>query len=620
MKKNLLNQEFFDRNIPAPSENFAWDTMAKLRMAAAKEELGGRPRRKLSAAMVMTLVVVLLAATALAVTLLFSAQYDATRTARQAVMDKYGLTQDTLGLFGASETQEGDTWTVRFTPIMYDGEAMGSYDVTVKGGKASEVSWSNDGKAVPTFQEAGFTGEAWGQSQLVELLAMYRSHQAAQSNIDWNHGAELTLEDFAERDKALAEASQQGLEVGVMHMVPTENDIQPEEAVELAKKAVAEKYGVFIDLLADLEVQIDFLKYSDDEEPVYRISMGSGEQRPGEYIFHVDYYVALFSPSGTVQRCTAGSPTALTLPEGSLKDYRDAVVEFMEEGKFEQLTPEEKAALAKRIVEAGHGDLIGNKAYVAPAIGDIPQEEAMGKAEAAMVGTYGFTQDTLTLFKADPSMQMLDGERAWVIDYSPQTQLGWWSSESDMEMALGNYQVTLKADMGDAQTITWDLREKRGTQTYTGETWGQAEVYDAKMLPWVQALIKANELYYEEQEGWVQEKTLSLEEEAHRDQMFRDAGFPATRYPSGLPREGDLTQENAFALAKQALCEEFGLTEERLTKAEVILHYLVARDTKGPEWTFMFFFGGQEDYDYYVSMDAESGAILSVMQEGMGNG
>lgn len=620
MKKNLLNQEFFDRNIPAPSENFAWDTMAKLRMAAAKEEMGGGPRRKLSAAMVMTLVVVLLAATALAVTLIFSAQYDATRTARQAVMDQYGLTQDTLGLFGASEAQEGDGWRVRFTPIMYDEEAMGSYEVTVKGGKAGEVSWSNDGKVVPTFQEAGFTGEAWGQSQLVELLAMYRSHQAAQSNIDWNHGAELTLEDLAERDKAYAEASQQGLEVGVMHMMPTENDIQPEEAVQLAKEAVVKKYGVSMDTLAKYEVQMDFLKYGDDEEPVYRISLGSGEQRPGEYIFYIDYYVALFSPSGTVQRCTAGSPTALTLPEGSLKDYRDVVVEFMEEGKFEQLMPEEKAALAKRIVEAGYGDLIGNKEYVAPASGDISQDEATLKAEAAMVEAYGFTMDTLTLFKANPSMQMLDGERAWVIDYSPLTQLGWWSSKSDLEMALGHYQVTLKADTGAAQTITWDLQQKRGTHTYTGETWGQAEVYDAKMLPWVQALIKANALYYEEVEEWIQERPLSLEEEARHDQMFRDAGFPATRYPSGLPREGDLTQENALALAKLALCEEFGLTEERLAKAEVIPHYLVARDTNGPEWAFLFFFGGQEDYDYYVSMDAESGAILNIMQEGMGNG
>jgi len=52
------------------------------------------------------------------------------------------------------------------------------------------------------------------------------------------------LEDAAERDRALWEGSQQGLIPFAMHVLPTENDLQPEDGVRLAREAVSKKYSL----------------------------------------------------------------------------------------------------------------------------------------------------------------------------------------------------------------------------------------------------------------------------------------------------------------------------------------------------------------------------------------
>ncbi len=625
MKKNPLDQAFFDRNIPAPSEDFAWNTMAKLRTAAAREQAEHSPRRRLSMGLALAMGLAMLAAVALAASLLFSPKFDAAKEARQTLMLHYGLTQDTLGLFGESVAEENGGWLVRYAPLMFDENAMGAYEVRVKAGQAPEAAWSNDGKTVLPYDTAGYTGEAWGQSQLQHLLAVFRSGQAAQNSLNWDEADTWTLEDKAKRFEAYAEAAKKGLQVEVMYVAPTESDIQPEAAVELARQAIVQKYGVTPESLAELQTDMELIKYGDEEEPLYRINFGTPEKKPGVYTFHSKYFVTLFTPSGKVERCDvwATDPERYALPEGPLDAYHDAVKDYVAGDGFALLPPKEKADLGTRIAEAGFSDLLEGKTYVAPQDGDLPESAALAAVGRAMRESGGFTTETLALFKPRLSMQMTDSGRTWVAEYVPDNDWdrpedGWWP---DLPHLLGHYQVTLAASTGTMKDLTWDLQAQRGTESYTESTWGAAPAYDAAMLPWVQKLMGAYAPYAvkERTEG----KTgglLGLEDQAASDQLFRDAGFPANQYGSCLPGPGDLPQAKALELAKQAVSGEYGLTEAQLQKAEIIPSFRLATEEQKPAWCFMFFFGGQEPYDYFAMLDAESGAILTVIQEGMGNG
>ena len=86
--RGLLNQEL------AAVEWSQRDTLAVLRAA----ENGGYRKMKatMKLALTMMLALVLMASTALAATLLFSPRYEALQLADQALLEKYGITEENL--------------------------------------------------------------------------------------------------------------------------------------------------------------------------------------------------------------------------------------------------------------------------------------------------------------------------------------------------------------------------------------------------------------------------------------------------------------------------------------------------------------------------------------------
>ena len=71
-------------------------------------------KRKLSLGLVLALVLVLLAAVALAIGLSYSPRCSAVQAARQALMQKYGLTQEMLRLYDERDTVKDGITTVLF--------------------------------------------------------------------------------------------------------------------------------------------------------------------------------------------------------------------------------------------------------------------------------------------------------------------------------------------------------------------------------------------------------------------------------------------------------------------------------------------------------------------------
>lgn len=567
-------------------------------------------------ALIAALLLFLLAATALAVGLTRSVQYDAIRTAKEALCEKYGLTLDTLGLFMGEAEQEDGSWTITFQPAFLSQNPMGTYTVLLRDGEPPEAAWTYDGVDLEALAGQGLDAPAWGQAQLAQALAIDREHnrQIAESTRKPGDGL-MSLQERAQRDAILQEASEQGLVSSVMSIVPREGDITEEEAIAYAEKLIYEKYGIDSSYLDQYVRDVNLYLYADNEQARYTVGyMLPADGMPGVYygIFYVDFR----TPSGRVDACLwqPRDPADRTLPDGPLDAYEEAVEEYVEEGSFALLAPEDKMAVAERIVQAGMGDLIGNLDYDVPDISTLTQEEALIAANEALLGTPGFTEDTLALFGPTSSFIIEEGQPKWIVEYRiwDDTELAW-----EFRDKIGAYTVRLNADEGNMESIEWSLDGEHKLETYTAQTWGEAPAYESYVLPWMLALDEARREMLPDGKS---EFDLDLEGMAAYDQLFRDAGFPADMYRNALPKEGDLSLEEAQAITQEALREEYGLTDEQMDGLMQQTYFCL----DGPDarrWVLQLYQQGEGNKNYFtLSLDAATGEVLDLEYVASGNG
>ena len=178
MKRNDFRQ-MVDQHL----ENVQWDermSRAVLEKIDAREQPRTLPvRRKMSLAMALAVLMTLLAATALAVTLIrYSPRVSSENRARRLLMAEYGLTRETLGLFSSEVIQEGKETVVTFTPTMWEDDLTGVYTVRVRGNEAT-ASWSHDDLDPALWQDGGFDAPVWGQPQLAAYLAEGVLHEGS---------------------------------------------------------------------------------------------------------------------------------------------------------------------------------------------------------------------------------------------------------------------------------------------------------------------------------------------------------------------------------------------------------------------------------------------------------
>ena len=150
----------------------------------------GEPKMKkrLSAGLILAVVLTLAAVSALAVyALTRSPEAEAIYQARQAVMDAYGLTAETMGLFHAEHQKTEDGWRVTFRALTnVDPERAGVYTVE-KTADGMTAAWSHDGLDPALWRGGDLTAPAYGQEQLLcalnegqeEALALARESAAS---------------------------------------------------------------------------------------------------------------------------------------------------------------------------------------------------------------------------------------------------------------------------------------------------------------------------------------------------------------------------------------------------------------------------------------------------------
>ena len=129
---------------------------------------GIKVKRKLTYSLVLAIILLLIAATALAaVGIIFAKRVPATEIADQALLETYGITAQMQSLF-IRETAEEKRGTIVVT---YEGRehlayALGKYTVIIDGQTVKNICWSHDGEDT----SGGLEASAWGKDQLDEIL------------------------------------------------------------------------------------------------------------------------------------------------------------------------------------------------------------------------------------------------------------------------------------------------------------------------------------------------------------------------------------------------------------------------------------------------------------------
>ena len=133
----------------------------------------GEPKMKkrMSAGLILAVALMLAAVSALAVyALTRSPEAEAKYQARQAVMDAYGLTAETMGLFHAEHEETDDGWRVTFRALAnIDPGRAGVYTVE-KTADGRTAAWSHDGLDPALWRGEDLTAPAYGQEQLLYAL------------------------------------------------------------------------------------------------------------------------------------------------------------------------------------------------------------------------------------------------------------------------------------------------------------------------------------------------------------------------------------------------------------------------------------------------------------------
>ena len=163
-EKNLRSA--MDRRLSFLDERPSCRAAVQYRIAREEEPV---MKKKISAVLVLAVVLVLLTTVGLATGVLqswLSPKVSAAQLADQALKEKYGITAEMQTFFTRHETEQADgSVRVTYTGAGTMEYVLGTYTAVVKDGKA-EISWSHDGADT----SGGYEAEAWGLEQLNRMM------------------------------------------------------------------------------------------------------------------------------------------------------------------------------------------------------------------------------------------------------------------------------------------------------------------------------------------------------------------------------------------------------------------------------------------------------------------
>ena len=299
MKTNRKTiQSAMDRRLSFLDELPSCRAAVQYRIAQEEEPV---MKKKISLGFVFAMVLVLLAAAALATTLLLSPRANAVKAADEAVKEKYGITAELQTFFGREEKElpEGGV-EVAYTGAGNMAYALGTYTVTVKDGKATEVTWSHDGEDT----SGGYDAEAWGLEQLNQMLTDCRDESLKQAYLD-------RTEEIAAAHGALEDES------------PSEADEDYRSRIEEQKTAALNARKLSEEEMVRIGREFIISNYSLNEEQVARLELFTNTDLPEEAKDNTWYDTINGRPCFTVEYLLYQPMTEAEYEAGKPRDYQE---------------------------------------------------------------------------------------------------------------------------------------------------------------------------------------------------------------------------------------------------------------------------------------------------------
>ena len=267
-----------DMELQKRIENAVDTTLASLNPSARECDLlienikGGKKSvmgKKVSAMLVLAIVLMLLMATALAAGIIFAKRVPATEIADQALLKTYGITPQMQSMF-IRETAAGEGETIVVT---YEGKenlayVLGKYTVVVDGQTVKNIYWSHDGEDT----SGGLEASAWGKDQLDEILridpetgkqAQLLTFDPYIDRINREHG--FDYEAYWEEDEDEYVVVLEGEDV---QKAKERQAFSAHEFVQIAKEAVGVRYHL-------TSQQISLMSIDTDENSAYVLLDGT---------------------------------------------------------------------------------------------------------------------------------------------------------------------------------------------------------------------------------------------------------------------------------------------------------------------------------------------------------
>ena len=252
-------RQLVDRNL----SGLRWDETRQARVLRALEPEGGTSmKRKMTVSLALAAALVMLASVALAAVVLnYSPQAKALTMARNAVIETYGLTHTTLGLFTYDMSMtKGQTIIVFHSDVVDEqGEHLaGEYTVTIPDGGAPVAAWSHDNVDPAIWQSGDMNAPVWGQPQLETFLQDKTNGGTVEYNVILDDGAVTYSMNTPEPPAMEAEAGPTMVfeTIEIVEVTPRPNELTETAVIELAREALMESFG----LSEGEAAQIDFFR------------------------------------------------------------------------------------------------------------------------------------------------------------------------------------------------------------------------------------------------------------------------------------------------------------------------------------------------------------------------
>jgi len=165
-----MNEQEFRTRLDAELSQIEWTSRNRQQVRAGTFKGGKIMKRKVLISLTLAALLLVMALTAYAATVMFSPKADAGLRADKVLEEKYGVTREMQVFFHRSVNESPDgTAVVTYTGNWDLAYVLGEYTVNLNGQEAT-AAWSHDGEDT----SGGLDAEAWGVEQLNEMMRLYK--------------------------------------------------------------------------------------------------------------------------------------------------------------------------------------------------------------------------------------------------------------------------------------------------------------------------------------------------------------------------------------------------------------------------------------------------------------